>query len=384
LTKRVQILGHDAVTANAFIGLEREVTADIDNNNLRLHDGATPGGHRILNRDENDNRYQARSVELDGLLGWEPNDRGILARQGPSNYDLLTLTVDEDNLTIQFANGFGGNPLFALAPTIESDHTWNGTQTFTQAIVGTGGFAGNLTGNVTGNLTGNVVGNVTGNLTGDANGDHTGTFTGVGTLQDGSSLPDGIVELDDLSDEVNDALNAISTFVGMITMYSGLLANLPDNWNVCDGTNGTPDLRVRFIVCAGPTYAADSTGGAAAHSHGVTIDSGGAHSHTGATGGHSLTTAEMPAHRHANGVTDTGTGDVFSRGTTSSPGSPDSIDNNGSSGTLEGWTETVGSGNPHSHSVTIDSGGSHTHTGSSSSVSSLPPYYSLAFVMRIS
>jgi hypothetical protein len=36
--------------------------------------------------------------------------------------------------------------------------------------------------------------------------------------------------------------------VGSIIMYHGNIANIPSNWKVCDGTNGTPDLRGRYPV----------------------------------------------------------------------------------------------------------------------------------------
>lgn len=381
MTKRVQLLGHDATTSLAFIGFERELTVDIENDHLHLHDGSTPGGVRILNRDENDNRYQARSVELDGLLGWEPNERGILARKGPSNYSLLTFEADSASLVVTNANGYDGNPTYALAPTITSDHTWEGTHEFTQAVTAPT-FVGNLTGNVTGNLTGNVVGNVTGNLTGNANGSHTGTFTGA-VVATSITVPAGSIPLSALDGDAIDELNAISTFPGLICMYQGALIDIPPNWALCDGTNGTPDLRGRFIIGAEGSYAQDATGGNTSHSHSVTIDSGGAHTHTGSAGDTALTVAQMPAHKHANGVTDAGT-NLFSRGTTAAAmTTPDSIDNNGSSGTIEGWTETVGDGDPHSHSLSIDSGGAHTHTGTADSISHLPPYYALAYVKRI-
>ena len=35
--------------------------------------------------------------------------------------------------------------------------------------------------------------------------------------------------------------------VGVIVMFNGLIANIPSGWVICDGTNGTPDLRGRFI-----------------------------------------------------------------------------------------------------------------------------------------
>lgn len=383
MTKRVQLLGHDAETANAFIGEERELTVDTDAWHLRLHDGATVGGRRILNRDENDNRYQARSVELDGLLGWEPNERGILARQGPSNYDLISIEVDPNNLTIDFPDAFGGNPFISLNPLIQSEHTFSGPQTFNGVVTGTAGFVGNLTGNTLGTHTGNVIGNVTGNLTGDAAGSHTGTFTGVGVFS-AITVPDGSFELSSLTDAALETLNDAATFVGQITMYSGLAEDIPDNWALCDGTNGTPDLRNRFIVGAGDTYAEDATGGAATHSHTVTIDSGGAHSHTGTVGDTALTVAQLPVHKHANGVTDNVTTDVFSRGTVAAGSTtPNSIESNGADGVWEGYTSEVGSGDTHTHTLSTDVSGAHNHTGSTAASSSLPPYYALAFVKRI-
>ena len=42
-------------------------------------------------------------------------------------------------------------------------------------------------------------------------------------------------------------LTGVSAFVtGMIMMYTGSTA--PSGWALCDGQNGTPDLRDRFIV----------------------------------------------------------------------------------------------------------------------------------------
>lgn len=33
-------------------------------------------------------------------------------------------------------------------------------------------------------------------------------------------------------------------------MWSGTIATIPSNYQLCDGTNGTPDLRSRFVICA--------------------------------------------------------------------------------------------------------------------------------------
>lgn len=53
---------------------------------------------------------------------------------------------------------------------------------------------------------------------------------------------------------------------GTIIAYSGELSKIPPNWYVCDGSNGTPNLKDRFIVGAGTKYKQDDTGGSKTHS----------------------------------------------------------------------------------------------------------------------
>ncbi len=55
---------------------------------------------------------------------------------------------------------------------------------------------------------------------------------------------------------------------GGIIMWSGSIGNIPAGWALCDGSNGTPDLRDRFIVGAGNSYAVGATGGSTSHNHG--------------------------------------------------------------------------------------------------------------------
>src|SRR3546814_2170657 len=121
-------------------------------------------------------------------------------------------------------------------------------------------------------------------------------------------------------------------------------------------------------TCALPIYnAADSFGGTLNHTHGITIDSGGEHAHTGESGGTSLTEAQLPAHAHNNGVVDA-VDKLFNHGgVAANPTMGDSIDGNSASGTREGKTSIIGEGEPHAHSITVDAGGSHTHTGSTAS-----------------
>ena len=68
---------------------------------------------------------------------------------------------------------------------------------------------------------------------------------------------------------------------GVVVSWYGDKANVPSGWAICDGTNGTPDLRDRFIVGAGNSYSLNATGGANTVS--LTADQNGPHSHSGTT-----------------------------------------------------------------------------------------------------
>jgi len=64
---------------------------------------------------------------------------------------------------------------------------------------------------------------------------------------------------------------------GLIILWQGSIANIPSGFVLCDGNNGTPDLRNKFIVGAGDTYAVDAAGGNLTHTHSFTGDG---HLHT--------------------------------------------------------------------------------------------------------
>ena len=73
---------------------------------------------------------------------------------------------------------------------------------------------------------------------------------------------------------------------GMILLWSGSTGSIPSGFYLCNGSNGTPDLRDRFIVGAGGSYTVAQTGGSAdsivvSHNHTATstvTDPG--HTHT--------------------------------------------------------------------------------------------------------
>ncbi|CAB4166331.1 hypothetical protein UFOVP847_23 [uncultured Caudovirales phage] len=163
---------------------------------------------------------------------------------------------------------------------------------------------------------------------------------------------------------------------GGIIIWSGSSASIPSGWYLCNGANGTPDLRDRFVVGAGTTYAVGATGGqnaittVPAHDHGVgnlANSSNGAHTHTG-------TTASVGDHTHS----------FFRGGLNGSTNQTASVN----SGTTAASTTTNAAGG-HSHTFTTDSGGAHTHTISgnvassgNASVDVRPPYYALCYIMK--
>lgn len=73
--------------------------------------------------------------------------------------------------------------------------------------------------------------------------------------RDGSSGEDGAAGADGAPGA--DGSSALPS--GVIVMSH--LLSLGAGWQLCDGTNGTPDLRDKFIVAAGAAYAASDTGG---------------------------------------------------------------------------------------------------------------------------
>ena len=57
---------------------------------------------------------------------------------------------------------------------------------------------------------------------------------------------------------------------GMIILWSGSVSAIPYGWRLCDGSEGTPDLRDKFIIGAGSTYNPADTGGNITHTHTAT------------------------------------------------------------------------------------------------------------------
>ena len=180
---------------------------------------------------------------------------------------------------------------------------------------------------------------------------------------------------------------------GIVTMFAGTEAQVPSGWQLCNGSGETsngikvPDLRNRFIVGSGTDYDTGNTGGATSatsssngsHSHTVTVNSDGSHSHTVTVtvSPTTLSISQMPKHRHEMGrITTRGTG---SANNVSRDGNDAFSEYSGSSSSHE-HTASASSNNTgaHTHSASSNSTGDHTHT-----VSTLPPYYALAYIIKL-
>jgi len=72
-----------------------------------------------------------------------------------------------------------------------------------------------------------------------------------------------------------------SALKGIICLWSGAIVDIPAGWQLCDGSNGSPDLRDKFVVGAGSTYNPGNSGGTVSHQHSFTSD---VHDHSIAAG----------------------------------------------------------------------------------------------------
>jgi len=142
--------------------------------------------------------------------------------------------------------------------------------------------------------------------------------------------------------------------IGSIIMWQNEIEEAPSGWSICDGNNGTPDLRGKFIL-------------------GATIDDDVNMSQVQQTHVHSRPAATSTDGSHQHGI---------------------SVELGGSSGSVDvrnvGASGANAAGNGHGHSGisgnTSGETGAHSHTlgGNTNTQTIIPPYIKLFYIMRTS
>lgn len=156
--------------------------------------------------------------------------------------------------------------------------------------------------------------------------------------------------------DINQLAGGNSTFKsGMIILWSGSIGTIPPGFILCNGTGGAPNLMDRFVVGAGANYAVNSTGGVTTHSHGVTVF------------GTALSVAQIPPHDHLVGV---------------GPFTPDGLDMEGGIGEPRNVVDYPGD-YANWHTSAVGSGAAHDHPAAATVTDHRPPYYALAYIMKV-
>jgi microcystin-dependent protein len=185
----------------------------------------------------------------------------------------------------------------------------------------------------------------------------------------------------------NETVQESALPAGSIIIWGGFIENIPSGWYLCDGQNGTIDLRNYFIVGAGDKYSLNETGGEKTtvlsqpklpqHSHpveNVAVDPGGSHSHS------NKTTSTRPSHSHSSNLNVDATGAL-------------NYESNGFE--KFAFKFNSGGGGSHSHPSSVSEAPDHKHpvtvnVGDTPSLNNAdphenrPPYYALAFIMEVS
>jgi hypothetical protein len=133
---------------------------------------------------------------------------------------------------------------------------------------------------------------------------------------------------------------------GGIILWSGSVGAIPTGWALCNGSNGTPDLRSRFVIGAGSAYSVNGTGGS----------------------------ADSVVVSHSHSMTDPGHSHTFK--------SPTGVALNGSYGGISVFAKGINPNNIADNINLATTGITVNSAGQSGVGANLPPYYALAYIMK--
>lgn len=138
---------------------------------------------------------------------------------------------------------------------------------------------------------------------------------------------------------------------GSIILWSGAIGAIPSGYYLCNGSNGTPDLRNRFIVGAGDSYSVNQTGGSA---DAIVVS----HTHTAT----STSVVTDPGHTHTINSSNPGSIGTFNIG--------------------NGTNDFTVSTNSATTGITVATTTTNASAGTSGTNANLPPYYALCYIMK--
>ena len=240
--------------------------------------------------------------------------------------------------------------------------------------------------------------------------------------------------------ELRASLEAASLYLvprGGVILWHGSSDAIPKGWAICDGTQGTPDMRDRFVVGAGGKYALDGMGGAESATPdvstgtaktgirladaapggtagnsgtGIGIQNAALNIWTGAAGtgigiqGTTLDGNTLPSHHHMvceyagtsgenqnhiEGKTN-GPSGTFTSNAGNSWGHAHGVSDPGHAHAVGSSEHAHGVSDPtHGHTVATEAhnhtltDGGHAHTVTAKAISTLPPYCALHFIMKL-
>jgi hypothetical protein len=170
---------------------------------------------------------------------------------------------------------------------------------------------------------------------------------------------------------------------GAIIMWGGIIASIPTGWQLCDGSNGTPNLLDRFVIGAGLSYPAGNIAGAS----------------IGGTNSVTLTNSNLPTHTHSVALSATTDASGAHNHTIIDPGHQhysfgDGAPNGGGAGSaltsssrtplpVQSATTGVSLTQAASHVHTFNVSGNVNSAGSGQSFSILPTYYALCYIQKM-
>jgi len=324
--------------------------------NLRLNLTGTSGGARTLTVPAIEKVYIVNNGLADACTVKNSTGTGISVPAGKTMY------LYNDSTNVVDAITHLSSLTLATALPVASGGTGATTATNARTNLGLGSIStqdataisvsgGTVGGTTIVNTSGNVTASGTTTLSGTAIA--SGTLNVTGNLQlDGSAGSSGQVIV---SSGSGTPIWGSGFPSGGIIMWSGSIASIPSGWYLCDGNNGTPNLKDRMVIGAGNLYAVNATGGS---KDAIVVS----HTHTGSA-------AAVGDHQHEvfgfwHWVDESI--EIMATRLKSTDQSASGRDDDQTSGLAGG----------HSHSLTINS------TGSSGTNANLPPYYALAFIMK--